>query len=107
MTLQEQIKEILIEREFRVSLQEVCESLDVPKRMLRDVLSINGTTYKQLKLEAQEQVARELFGTVSQKRLAKALSFQGPTPHVSLYAWRARNGFDWASVSHPGHRGLA
>ena len=107
MTLQEQIKDILIEREFRVSLQEVCESLDVPKSMLRDVLSINGTTYKQLKIDAQEQVARELFGTVSQKRMAQALGFQGVNPYISLCQWRARNGFYWASVSHPGHRGLA
>lgn len=93
MTLANKIKNQLIGWQFRASVDDVCAANDIQRHHLRTLLELEGTSFNQIKREAQKQVARELYGTVSQEKLANALGFYGRYPHKTLYDWRQRNGF--------------
>ena len=96
MTLQDQIKAVLIKRKFQASSTDVSEDIGLPLNVMNYSLRHDGTCFQKLKGEAREQVARELHGKVSQECLARELGFNGNFPYQSLCEWRKRNGFDWA-----------
>lgn len=90
-TVSDQVKNILIENRFNLFMADVAKMMDANKKVVENLLAMEGTTFRKVKRDAQIEIAEKLYGKVSQKELANRLGFTGKTPHVSMYEWRYRN----------------
>lgn len=90
-SLAKDIRQHLIDSQFTLSMRDICQRIGITKRHMADMLAEDGLTFREIKAVAQEQVARELHGTMPQQDIARQMGFHGKHPHQCLWEFRRRN----------------
>ena len=94
MNVKDQVRQILIDSDFRATAQDTADAIGVTVRQLTTLMQANETTWKSEKQKARVCRARQLWGTIPQAELSMRLGFKGNHPHKVLSDWRLAHGLD-------------